>query len=102
MVLGAKVELNKFNMWYNVSTNIYKGLQMKKAINLRIDESLLEELDIYAKELDRTRTYLIEKAVSNYFDTLDEMISDKRIDDIKAGKSEMLSLEDVAIQLGLK
>ena len=28
---------------------------MKKAINLRIDESLLEELDIYAKELDRTR-----------------------------------------------
>ena len=89
-------------MWYNVSTNIYKGLQMKKAINLRIDESLLEELDIYAKELDRTRTYLIEKAVSNYFDTLDEMISDKRIDDIKAGKSEMLSLEDVAIQLGLK
>ena len=75
---------------------------MKKAINLRIEESLLEELDIYAKELDRTRTYLIEKAVSNYFDTLDEMISDKRIDDIKAGKSEILSLEDVAKQLGLK
>ena len=89
-------------MWYNVSTNIYKGLQMKKAINLRIDESLLEELDTYAKELDRTRTYLIEKAVSNYFDTLDEMISDKRIDDIKTGKSEMFTLEDVAIQLGLK
>ncbi len=75
---------------------------MKKAINLRIDESLLEKLDIYAKELDRTRTYLIEKAVSNYFDTLDEMISDKRIDDIKARKSEMFTLEDVAIQLGLK
>ena len=30
------------------------------------------------------------------------MISDKRIDDIKAGKSEMFTLEDVAIQLGLK
>ena len=89
-------------MWYNVSTNIYKGLQMKKASNLRIDESLLEELDVYAKELDRTRTYLIEKAVSNYFDTLDEMISDKRIDDIKTGKSEMFTLQDVAIQLGLK
>ena len=29
---------------------------MKKAINLRIEESLLEELDTYAKELDRTRT----------------------------------------------
>ena len=40
--------------------------------------------------------------MQNYFDTLDEMISDKRIDDIKAGKSEMLTLQDVAIQLGLK
>lgn len=86
-------------MYLQIYTKVY---EMKKAINLRIDESLLEELDIYAKELDRTRTYLIEKAVSNYFDTLDEMISDKRIDDIKAGKSEMLTLEDVAIQLGLK
>ena len=86
-------------MYLQIYTRVYK---MKKAINLRIDESLLEELDVYAKELDRTRTYLIEKAVSNYFDTLDEMISDKRIDDIKAGKSEMLSLEDVAKQLGLK
>ena len=86
-------------MYLQIHTKVYK---MKKAINLRIDESLLEELDVYAKELDRTRTYLIEKAVSNYFDTLDEMISDKRIDDIKAGKSEMLTLEDVAIQLGLK
>ena len=86
-------------MYVQIHTKVYK---MKKAINLRIDESLLEELDVYAKELDRTRTYLIEKAVSNYFDTLDEMISDKRIDDIKAGKSEMFTLEDVAIQLGLK
>ena len=86
-------------MYLQIYTKVYK---MKKAINLRIDESLFEELDVYAKELDRTRTYLIEKAVSNYFDTLDEMISDKRIDDIKAGKSEMLTLEDVAIQLGLK
>lgn len=94
--------LKKSNVWYNVSTKVYKGLQMKKAINLRIDESLLEELDVYAKELDRTRTYLIEKAISNYFDSLDEMISDKRIDDIKTGKSEMFTLEDVAIQLGLK
>ena len=86
-------------MYLQIYTKVYK---MKKAINLRIDESLLEELDVYAKELDRTRTYLIEKAVSNYFDTLDEMISDKRIDDIKAGKSEIFTLEDVAIQLGLK
>ncbi len=58
---------------------------MKKAINIRLDESLLNELDSYAQELDRSRTYLIEKAVTTYFDTLDEMISDKRIDEVKKG-----------------
>ncbi|MBN2722126.1 MAG: ribbon-helix-helix protein, CopG family [Campylobacterales bacterium] len=73
----------------------------KKAINIRIDESLLGELDKYASELDRSRTYLIEKAVSSYFDTLDEMISDKRIDDIKSGKSEVYTLEEVARKLRL-
>jgi predicted transcriptional regulator len=75
---------------------------MKKAINIRLDETLLMDLDSYAKELDRTRTYIIEKAVSNYFDTLDEIISDKRIDDIKKGNVEVFTLEQVANQLGLK
>jgi len=75
---------------------------MKKAINIRLDENLLHDLDNYAKELDRTRTYIIEKAVSTYFDTLDEMISDKRIDEVKQGNVELYTLEDVAKQLGLK
>ncbi len=74
---------------------------MKKPINIRMDEVLLSNLDNYAKELERSRTYLIEKAVSAYFDKLDEMISDKRIDDIKAGKTEVYSLEEVAQKLGL-
>ena len=74
---------------------------MKKAINIRLDESLLSDLDDYAQELDRTRTYIIEKAVGTYFDTLDEMISDKRIDEVKKGNVEVFSLEQVSQQLGL-
>ncbi len=73
----------------------------KKAINIRMEESLLAELDIYAKELDRTRTYLISKAVSSYFDTLDEMIVDKRIDELKSGKSKVVSFEEVLAKAGL-
>ena len=74
---------------------------MKKAINIRMDETLLTELDSYAQELECSRTYIIEKAVSAYFDTLDEMISDKRIDELKAGKTEVYSLEEVAQKLAL-
>ena len=75
---------------------------MKKAINIRMDETLLANLDSYAKELERTRTYLIEKAVSAYLDKLDEMIADKRIDEIKEGKTEVYTLEEVAKKLGLE
>ena len=74
---------------------------MKKAINIRLDENLLAEIDEYAAELERTRTFIIEKAIGNHFDTLDEMISDKRIDDVKSGKSEIYSLEDVLKEAGL-
>ncbi len=74
---------------------------MKKAINIRLDESLLGDLDNYAKELDRTRTYIIEKAVTAYFDTLDEMIADQRIDEIKNGNSTPVSLEEVFQKAGL-
>ena len=73
----------------------------KKAINIRMDEVLLKDLDSYASELDRTRTYLIEKAVSSYFDTLDEVIADKRIDDLKGGKSEVYTLEEVFVKAGI-
>ena len=66
-----------------------------------MDETLLTDLDSYAQELERSRTYIIEKAVSTYFDTLDEMISDKRIDELKSGKTEVYSLEEVAQKLGL-
>jgi len=74
---------------------------MKKAISIKLDETLLADLDNYANELDRTRTYIIEKAVGTYFNTLDEMISDKRIDEVKKGNVEVYSIEQVAQQLGL-
>ncbi|MGC9387319.1 MAG: ribbon-helix-helix protein, CopG family [Hydrogenovibrio sp.] len=74
---------------------------MKKPINIRMDSTLLAELDAYAEELERSRTYLIEKAVSGYFDTLDEAIADKRIDALKSGASSVISMEEVFKKAGL-
>ncbi len=66
-----------------------------------MDESLLKDLDNYAEELERSRTYLIEKAVTSYFDTLDEMLSDNRIDNLKNGSSEIVSMKDVFNKAGI-
>lgn len=66
-----------------------------------MDENILAELDRYGSLLERTRTYLIEKAVATYFDTLDEIISDQRIDDVKSGRTPVMSLEEIAEKLDL-
>jgi RHH-type rel operon transcriptional repressor/antitoxin RelB len=74
---------------------------MKKAINIRLETDLLQSLDEYASELEKTRTNLIESAIEFYFDKLDEMVADKRIDNLKSGKSEVVSLEDVFSKAGI-
>lgn len=74
---------------------------MKKAINIRLEKEIIETLDEYASELDKSRTSLIEKAIELYFDKLDEMVADKRIDNLKSGKSKVISLEEVFKQAGI-
>jgi len=74
---------------------------MKQAINIRLDKDILESLDSYASELDKTRTSLIQKSIEFYFDTLDEMIADKRIDGLKNGTTTVVPLEDVFRRAGI-
>jgi len=74
---------------------------MKQAINIRLEKDTIEILDEYAAELDKSRTSLIEKAIELYFDTLDEMVADKRIDNLKSGKTQAVSLEEVFKKAGI-
>jgi predicted DNA-binding protein len=74
---------------------------MKQAINIRLEKDMIEALDEYANELDKTRTKLIEKAIEFYFDKLDEMVADKRIDNLKSGKTKVIPLEEVFAKAGI-
>ena len=74
---------------------------MKQAINIRLEKDVVQNLDEYANELDKTRTHLIEKAIDFYFDKLDEMVADKRIDNLKSGKTKVVPLEVVFAQAGI-
>ena len=74
---------------------------MKQAINIRLEKDILGQLDEYASELEKTRTNLIEKAIEFYFDKLDEMVADKRIDNLKSGKTKVVPLEVVFAQAGI-
>ncbi|MBU0561915.1 MAG: ribbon-helix-helix protein, CopG family [Bacteroidota bacterium] len=74
---------------------------MKTTINLRLEEDTLAALDNYAKELERPRTFLIEKAITAYFDELDELIADQRIAEITGGSKNLIPLEEVQKKTGI-
>ncbi|MCX2683858.1 ribbon-helix-helix protein, CopG family [Campylobacter sp. MIT 21-1685] len=73
---------------------------MKTAINIRLDKDLIQTLDYTAKEMNLTRTALIERAIIAYQDRMDEMISDKIIDEIKEGKRKTIPYDEFKKQLG--
>lgn len=73
---------------------------MKTAINIRLDNDLLQTLDFTAKETNLSRTKLIERAILAYQDKMDEMVSDKIIDDIKNGKTKTIPYDDLKKDLG--
>ncbi len=60
---------------------------MKQAINIRLEKDVVQALDEYAQELDKT--------IELYFDRLDEMVADKRIDNLKSGKTTLVPLVEV-------
>jgi len=74
---------------------------MKQAINIRLEKEMLNSLDGYATELAKTRTSLIEKAIEAYFNKLDEMVADRRIDALKRGETEVIPLKDVFAKAGI-
>lgn len=74
---------------------------MRQAINIRLDKEVVQYLDDSAQILEKTRTNLIERAIDAYFDQIDEMVADKRIDSLKDGNSSISSLEDVFTKAGV-
>ena len=44
---------------------------MKKAISVSLSNEILEKLDIYCKEEGKIKSFVIEKAISDYFENLE-------------------------------
>ena len=74
---------------------------MRQAINIRLDKEVVQHLDDSAQILEKTRSNLIERAIDAYFNQIDEMVADKRIDSLKDGNSSVSSLEDVFTKAGI-
>lgn len=63
---------------------------------IRLKPDIEDRLDFLAKQTGRTKTYYAREAILRYLDELEDIyLSEKRLEDLRAGRSETVPLEDV-------
>jgi len=60
-----------------------------------LSDFIVEELNQTANELNEKKSHIVEKALSLYFDYLDEKIADKRLDKLQKGETKTISANEV-------
>lgn len=81
----------------------YLGYKMEKhtRLNITLPKSVANELNQIAKELPDKKSRIIAKALELYFDELDGFIAEKRLAELRAGKTKTIPADEVWAELGL-
>jgi predicted DNA-binding protein len=66
-----------------------------------LSDFLIDELNSVSDTLGEKKSHIVEKALSLYFDYLDETIADKRLKKLENGETEKISADDVWKELGI-
>ena len=69
---------------------------------IRLPEEIEKRLDALAKETGRTKSFYVREAILEHLDDLEDIyIAEKRLSDIRAGRSTTVSLEEVMKRYGM-
>ena len=66
-----------------------------------ISDFIIDELNSVSEELNEKKSHIVEKALSMYFDALDEKLSDKRLKNLEAKQEKLIPADEVFKELGL-
>ncbi len=66
-----------------------------------VSDFIIDELNSVAEELNEKKSHIVEKALSMYFDTIDEKLSDLRLKNLEQGKEKLVPADEVFKELGL-
>ena len=69
--------------------------------NITLDEEVSDELEAVAKELGEKKSYIIEKALTVYFDLLDLKLAKKRLKDLEEGLDKLIDAKEVWKELDI-
>jgi len=74
-----------------------KEFIMLNTVSIRLDNTLISFLDKYSQELKVSKSWIVRQALQNYFDKLDENLSDMRIETLSKGKSHKEVLREYGL-----
>ncbi len=80
-----------------MSNNYVNAIKM----SITLDKEIVHELNSIAEELGEKKSHIIQKALTYYFDKLDEQIADKRLKSLEKGETTVVSADEVYQRLGL-
>jgi len=66
-----------------------------------VSDFIIDELNSVASELNEKKSHIVEKALSMYFDVLDEKLSDQRLKNLEDKKEKLIPADEVFKELGL-
>jgi len=66
-----------------------------------LPDYIVRELSEFAEELGEKKSHMVAEALSQYFDTLDLKVARKRSQELKEGKVDTVSLDEIKAELGL-
>lgn len=66
-----------------------------------VSDFIIDELESVAKELNEKKSHIVEKALTMYFDALDEKLSNQRLKNLEDKKEKLIPASEVFKELGL-
>lgn len=66
-----------------------------------LPDNIVRELSEFSNELGVKKSHIVSEALSQYFDTLDLKIAQKRSQEMKDGKVKVVSLDEIRKEIGL-
>lgn len=66
-----------------------------------LPDYIVKELAEFSNELGEKKSHIVAEALSQYFDTLDLKLAQKRAKEVKEGKVRTISLDEIKEELGL-
>ena len=69
---------------------------------IRLPEEVEKRLDALAKATGRTKTFYAREAILEYMDDLEDIyLAEKRLEELRAGHSQPVPLDDITKRYGL-